>query len=77
MTALWEAEVNKINKYLSGEKIPEWLGRGRIVLLPRSNNLTMKDKYRPITYLYYIVKELHSCNGRHHDRTFEVKQLTG
>ena len=33
MTALWQAEVNEINKYLNSEKeIPEWLGRGRTVL---------------------------------------------
>ena len=39
MTALWEAEVNEINKYLNNEKeIPDWLGRGRTV--PKSNDLT-------------------------------------
>ena len=57
MTAAWEAEVSEINKYLNGEKkILEWLGRGRTVLIPKSNNLTKKDKYRLITCLITIYK---------------------
>ena len=41
MTALWEAEVNETNKFLIKEKeIPEWLGRGRTVLLPKLIDLT-------------------------------------
>ena len=52
MTAVWHAEVNEINKYLNGKKeIPEWLGRGRTILIPKSNDLTKKEKYRPITCL--------------------------
>ena len=47
----------EINKYLSGEKeIPERLGKGRTVLLPKSNDLTKKDKYRPITCLITMYK---------------------
>ena len=57
MTTAWEAEVSEINKYLNGEKeILEWLGRGRTVLIPKSNNLTKKDKYKPITCLITIYK---------------------
>ena len=57
MTALWEAEVNEINKYLNNEKeIPDWLGRGRTVLIPKSNDLTKTDKYRPITCLITMYK---------------------
>ena len=57
VTALWEAEVNEINKYLNNEKeIPDWLGRGRTVLIPNSNDLTKTDKYRPITCLITIYK---------------------
>ena len=57
MTALWEAEVNEINKYLKNEKeIPDWLGRGRTVLIPKSNDLTKTDKYRPITCLITMYK---------------------
>ena len=49
MTAVWQAKVNEINKYLNGEKeIPEWLGRSRTVLIPKSKVLTKKDKYKPI-----------------------------
>ena len=47
MTAVWEAQANEINMYLYGEKeIPEWLGRGRTVLISKSNDLTKKDKCR-------------------------------
>ena len=57
MTAVWQAAVNEINKYLNGEKeIPEWLGRGRTVLILKSNDLTKKDKYRPITCLITMYK---------------------
>ena len=57
MTAVWEAEVSENNKYLNDEKeIPEWLGGGRTVLIPKSNDLTKKDKYRPITCLITICK---------------------
>ena len=57
MTAVCQAEVNEINKYLNGEKeIPEWLGRGRTVLIPKSNDLTKEDKYRPITCLITMFK---------------------
>ena len=57
MTAVWQVEVNEINKYLNGEKeIPERLGRGRTVLIPKSNDLTKKDKYRPITFLITMHK---------------------
>ena len=57
MTAVWHSEVNEINKYLNGEKeIPEWLGRGRTVLIPKSNDLTKKEKYRPITCLITMYK---------------------
>ena len=57
MTAVWQAEVSEINNYLNGEKeIPEWPGRGRIVPIPKSNDLTKKDKYRPITCLITIYK---------------------
>ena len=57
MTAVWQAEVNEINKYLNGEKeIPEWLGRGRTVLIPKSNDLTKTEKYRPITCLITMYK---------------------
>ena len=54
MTAVWQAEVNEINKYQNGEKeIPEWLGRGRTVLLPKSIDLTKKDKQRPCRITMY------------------------
>ena len=57
MLAAWQAEVNEINKYLNGEKeMPEWLVRGRTVLIPKSNDLTKKDKYRPITCLITMYK---------------------
>ena len=57
MTALWEAKVNEINKYLNNEKeIPDWLGRGRTVLIPKSKDLTKTDKYRPITCLITMYK---------------------
>ena len=57
MTVVWQAEVNEINKYLNGEKeIPEWLGKGRTVLMPKTNALTQKDKYRPITCLITMYK---------------------
>ena len=55
MTAIWQAEVNGINKYLNGEK-SVWLGRGRTVLIPKSNDLTKKDKHRPITCLITMYK---------------------
>ena len=57
MTALQKAEVYEINKYLNNEKeIPDWLGRGRTVLIPKSNDLTKTDKYRPITCLITMYK---------------------
>ena len=59
MTALWEAEMDEINKYLNNEKeIPDWLGRGRIVLLPKSNDMTKIDIYRSITCLIIMYKNL-------------------
>ena len=31
--------MSEINKYLNNEKeIPDWLGRGRTVLIPKSND---------------------------------------
>ena len=39
-----EAEVNETNTYLNNEKeIPDWLGRGRTELIPKSYDLTKTD----------------------------------
>ena len=61
ITAVWHAEINEINKYLNSEKeIPEWLGRGRTVLIPKSNDLTKKEKYRSITCLITMYKNFNA-----------------
>ena len=59
ITVLWHMEIAAIRKLQKGvSAVPEWLGEGRTVLIPKSNDRTQVDKYRPITCLNTLYKVL-------------------
>ena len=54
---LWAKEVEYVNDILEERTIvPKWMGGGRTVLLPKTNDISQVDKYRPITCLNTLYK---------------------
>jgi hypothetical protein len=59
--SLWVKEVEIIrNIQLCRIPVPAWMGEGRTVLIPKSNNRSAVDKYRPITCLNTLYKAMTS-----------------
>jgi hypothetical protein len=59
VSSLWDLEVQYITQMMTRQlEIPVWLGEGRTVLIPKTNDLSKVEKYRPITCLNTLYKLL-------------------
>ena len=66
LSGTWHALGRPMRKWMDDlDSIPEWLTLGRIVLLPKTENLSAKKNYRPVTCLNTSYKLFTGIMGRY------------